>query len=410
MADVLDLMLQDLADETTRLAAADLLAERGRAVEAALLLDLSQAVVVDQGTILPLPRLTWSRSIVGEQPGVLLGADRILLHLATARGRGTTTDLICFDLDGCQLWSQPDRRGLLSLPAGRFLVSTPAGQPLIIDSSGATVRCWKTDGITAAARHHELLILADAQQVWAADLELNPLWRLAWPGKSPVIDCFLEETFYWAEQNEVKYATRDGRSGTFAQLADGLIAGAMDRYEQMRGSSGIVVRDFPFRWRFVSFDEGQRLFLLANFIPHLVVCLDPWGRTRWCECLGPGCCGGSPHALPNGLYVASGGCNGILSWLDADGNVLFQTVPHEGVGLATAYSHELRILPGGRVLADGGPGLVAYSAGGNLLWKFGQDYSQFHCDPERHILVGWRWQSSEPNGPNMISLECIGGV
>jgi hypothetical protein len=330
--------------------------------------------------------------------------------LTAARDRRTRTELVCFDLNGDQLWSQPDRRGLLALPAGRFLISTPNGQPLLIHSNGATLRHWRTEGITGITRYGDLLIFADEQRVWGSDFDLNPLWRLRWPGKSPTIDCFVADTFYWAESNEVKFCTRDGRSGTFAWLEEGLITGALDQYEQAMGGSALPARDFGFHWRALSFDEKRQFFFLANFLSHLVFCLDGSGRSRWCECLGPGCCGGVPYGLPNGLYVASGGCNGVLSWLDGDGHVLLQSLPHEGVGLATAYTSELRILPDGRVLADGGPGLVAYSAAGNLLWKFGRSYSQFHCDPERHILVGCYWQNSEANNPSMTYLECVGGV
>ena len=114
--------------------------------------------------------------------------------------------------------------------------------------------------------------------------------------------------------------------------------------------------------------------------------------------------------MPNGLYVASGGCNGILSWLDPDGNLLFQSRPHEGVGLATAYSNEMLVLPDGRVLVNGGPGLVAYSLEGELLWKLGRCCSPFHCDPARRILVGWHWEKSEPDSPTRVCLELWGGV
>jgi hypothetical protein len=299
---------------------------------------------------------------------------------------------------------------LLSLPGGRFLVSTPVGRPLILDNTGATVCREKTGGLIGVARYHDLLLFADKQHVWASDLELEQLWRVTWPGESPVLDCFLEDTFYWAEQHEVKYFTREGRAGTFARLPEGLIAGAMDRYEQATGGSITLVRDFPFCWRLLTYDARRRVFFLANFLPHLVLCLDRSGRSRWCECLGPGCCGGVPYALPNGLSVASGGCNGILSWLDGDGNILFQSLPHQGVGLATAYTHEVRVLSQGRVLADGGPGLVAYGSEGELLWTFGRGYSQYHCDPERRILVGCYWQNNEPNSPNRTYLECVGDL
>ncbi len=114
--------------------------------------------------------------------------------------------------------------------------------------------------------------------------------------------------------------------------------------------------------------------------------------------------------MPNGQYIASGGCNGILSWFDGDGSVLVQSLPHEGVGLETAYSHELQVLPDGRTLVRGGPGLVAYSTAGELLWKLEGGYSQFHCDPASGVLIGCHWQKHEPNGPNRTYLEALRGV
>jgi hypothetical protein len=291
---------------------------------------------------------------------------------------------------------------LLALLEGHFLVCTPSNQPVVIDSSGATVRRWGPGGITGVARFNDLLVLTDGQYVWACDLGLNPLRRLTWPGQTPNIDCFVKGIFYWAESNEVKYCTQDGQSGTFGQLGEGLISGAVERYQQMWPDGTVLVPNFPFCWRLLSFSESQQLFFLANFMPHLVACLDRAGQPLWCECLGPGCCGGAPYSLPNGRYVASGGCNGILSWLDSEGNVLLQSRPHEGVGLATAYTHELHVLSDGRVVADGGPGLVAYSMTGELVWKFGRGYAQSHYDPEKCLLVGWCWQEKQ-----VLALECV---
>ena len=98
------------------------------------------------------------------------------------------------------------------------------------------------------------------------------------------------------------------------------------------------------------------------------MCLDRDGRARWCAYLSPGCCGGLPFALPDGRYVASSGCGGVLSWLDADGNILLQSQPSEGVGLASAFSHEVRVLPDGRVLVGGGPGVVAFGPTSERGW------------------------------------------
>jgi hypothetical protein len=163
-------------------------------------------------------------------------------------------------------------------------------------------------------------------------------------------------------------------------------------------------------WR-VSFDDEQETFFLANTMaPHLILCLGSSGQPRWCKYVSSGCCGGVPSRLPNGLYVASSGCGGILSWFDGDGNIPSQSKPHEGVGLATAYSNEVQVLPDGRCLVEGGPGVVAYGPTGVRLWVFGQGYSRYRCDPAREVLIGCYWQNNEPKGPNRTCLDLVQGV
>jgi hypothetical protein len=55
MADILDVMLQDLDDDVTRLAAADILSERNREDEAALLRDLGRPVAARDGRVVIHP-------------------------------------------------------------------------------------------------------------------------------------------------------------------------------------------------------------------------------------------------------------------------------------------------------------------------------------------------------------------
>jgi hypothetical protein len=299
---------------------------------------------------------------------------------------------------------------VLSLPAERFLVLTPVGEPLVIDRRGETVRRWLAEGVVATARHGDVLLFAGAGRVWASDLNLVRRWEMAWPGEHPAIDCFVDGAFYWwAGGDEVRRCGPGGRGGLFARLDNRLIDAAMDRYEQARGGA-IFRRDWGPFWR-IAYDETRGLFFLAShLLPHLVLCMDRSGRSLWCECLGPGCCGGTPYALPNGLYVASGGCNGILSWFGADGDVLSQSLPHPGEGLATAFYNWLRVLPDGRALVNGGPGLVAYGPTGELVWKHECGYLEFHCDPELDALVGCFHQRADANGPTMTHLELLSGL
>ncbi len=160
-----------------------------------------------------LPSLRWSWATVGERPGLLVGRERALLHYTSTLGREPVTKLVAFDFEGRHLWSRTGWAGLLSLPGERFLVNTPAGEPLVISGSGEVLHRWRSGGITTAARHGDLLMLADARHVWAGDLGLNWLWQVTWPGPRPEIDCFADGAFYWARGDEIKFCARGGGPG-----------------------------------------------------------------------------------------------------------------------------------------------------------------------------------------------------
>ncbi|MGA2497842.1 MAG: hypothetical protein ABSH20_08880, partial [Tepidisphaeraceae bacterium] len=213
-----------------------------------------------------------------------------------------------------------------------------------------------------------------------------------------------------ADGNEIKFCEPTGRSGTFVQLNTDVITDARTRYKEAIGRHASRFPDLTFNFWKASFDAARKLFFLANFMPHMILCLDRSGSIRWCEGLGPGCCGGIPYALPNGLYVASGGCNGILSWFDADGHILFQSVPHEGEGLRTAYSNELQILSDGRVLVGGGPGLAAYCADGPLLWVSKECSLRYCVDSANGLLACCSWRKNENGEPNTAWLKVLDGL
>jgi hypothetical protein len=375
-----------------------------------------------------MPDVLWSRTWEGERPDLLLGEDCVLLHYTAVGGKQGGTRIVCFDLAGRECWTRLGWSVMLSLPGNRFLVNTPEGKPLVVNSDGEVLHRWKSAGVERAERHGNTLVLADKCQVWAADLRLNGLWRAPWLNSSgPMIDCFVDGAFHWVERNELWRWTPRGPTEPVCSLPSDLITGAMDQWEQTTGNSALAgwyIRDgmsdsAPFRkgdrplfwyWR-VAFDLEGRQFFLANAAgPHLILCLGSSGQPRWCKYLSFGCCGGVPSRLPSGLYVASSGCGGILSWLDDDGTVLFQSEPHEGVGLATAYSNQVQVLPDGRCLVDGGPGVVAYCPTGSRLWEFGKDYCRYRCDPTRGILVGCSWYNNEPKARNRTCVELAHGI
>jgi hypothetical protein len=375
-----------------------------------------------------MPDVLWSRSLDGERPDLLLGEDSILLHYTAAGRQEGGTEIICYDRAGSERWARAGWSVMLSLPGSRFLVNTSEGRPLVVNSEGDVLHRWESGGVEWARRHGDTLLLAGKSQVWAADIEFRRLWQAAWPGQSgPACHCFVGGTFYWVADDHLRSCTPGEQPDVICRLPADLIAGAMNEWEQRTGNSALagwyiregmsdVVpfqrgdRPFSFYWR-VAFDEDAGQFLLANATaPHLILCLDRSGEPRWCKYTSSGCCGGIPSRLPNGLYVASSGCGGILSWLDGDGAILFQSKPHEGVGLATAYSHEVEVLPDGRCLVDGGPGVVAYGPTGDRLWVFGQGCCRYRCDATREILAGCYWQDNEPKARNRVCLELAHGL
>jgi hypothetical protein len=375
-----------------------------------------------------MPQIQWSRSLEGEFPDLVLGEDRILLHYTTVRGAQKAVELLCYDLQGGRRWSQPGLQVLQALPENHFLVNTPERNPLVLDVDGRVVHRWAAGGVERVQRHGDILLLAGKRQVWAADLDLRGLWELLWPGPSePLIDCLVGDALYWVADGCLKGSTRGGRPLVLCRLPEDLIAETLDEYERATENPALAGwyirpgmadftafqkgdRPFCYYWR-VAYEGDHGRFFLANCTgPHLLLCLGGSGEARWCRYLSCGCCGGVPARLPDGRYVASSGCGGILSWLNRDGDILFQSRPHAGVGLATAYTGNVHVLPDGRCLADGGPGIVAYGPQGDQLWVFKWSYSRFHLDAARQILVGCAWENKEPRRPNRACLELVEGL
>src|SRR5579884_4327923 len=112
-------------------------------------------------------QLLWSRSMAGERPDVLLGKDCILLNYMAIRGKQKGARLICFDLEGRELWSQSGGNRLLTLGEDHFLVNMPEGEPVVVSSSGRIVHRSLASGIEQVTRHGDLLMLADKRHVWA---------------------------------------------------------------------------------------------------------------------------------------------------------------------------------------------------------------------------------------------------
>ncbi len=124
-------------------------------------------------------RVLWSRSMKGERPGVLLGDDLILLDYLGMRGKQKVAELVCFDLEGRQLWVRPGESGLLALDGNRFLVNSPENELRLINDSGQTIRRSSIGGVSRVSRQGDLLVLATERDVWATDHELHPVWQFS---------------------------------------------------------------------------------------------------------------------------------------------------------------------------------------------------------------------------------------
>jgi hypothetical protein len=358
----------------------------------------------------------------------LLGEDRILIHYTAETSGQDGVVMICHDFEGHRLWSRPEWTCLLSLPGNCFVVNTPEGRPIVIDGDGHVMHRSGFLGVDQAVRHGEMLLFAGKNEIHATDYCLRRPHGIDWPGQSRCsIDCFVDGAIYWVEGNCLRRCALDSEPEDLCPLPRELIAVTMDKWERTTGNSALAGwyatsgrskvkafnrgdRPIGFNWR-LAFDEDGGQFFLANAMgPHVILCLDLSGQARWCTYLCCGCCGGLPSALSNGHFVTSSGCGGILSWLDNKGQVLFQSVPHEGKGLAAAYTSDVQVLPNGRCLADGGPGIVAYGPRGDLEWIIQRNYVRYCCDPARQVLVGCYWRTNETKTRSVTCLEFSGGL
>ena len=147
-------------------------------------------------------RVRWTQSVAGERPGLLLGDGLVLLYTTPTAGSPHAPRLTCFDLEGNALWSRAGLVGLLALPGNRFLATTATGDPLILDAAGEVARQRVAGRVTDAVRHGDILLLAGERRVWAADLDLTPLWDVPWPNSgAPALGCFVDDALYWTHDD-----------------------------------------------------------------------------------------------------------------------------------------------------------------------------------------------------------------
>jgi len=353
---------------------------------------------------------------------MLLGENRVLMHyflgpdddasvrrvygkavIHELREPTAPSELVCFDLQGRELWGRSRLRVLVSLPSDRFLVADSRGIPRILDGDGCELARWTgKGGIDRAVRHDNLLALQAGSTVYVTDLDLQPVNKLEWPREStPAIDCFVDGSFRWVDGNKLWMRSVFGEPQRFASVPRGI-------------REAVSRRRLPsyLDWQ-IAFDEDEGVFFLASrMAPHLLICLDRRGNANWCRYIFNSCCGGVGYRLPSGLCVTSSGCGGILTWLDLHGHILFQSEPPPSQNLAFGYSNVVTVLSDGRSLIWGLQGLAAYDSRGELLWKAKLHYGfgQYDVCEDRGLLVGCGWSKHESEGRTTAVLEAVGDL
>ncbi len=377
----------------------------------------------DFGTV---PELLWSRSFSGSSPRVFLtSSSRILFQFGScwASPPAKPEQLICLDRDGGEeLWRRGDLFALDVLPGDRWLADAHGRSSLQVrEATGEeVVRLPKGPRIADAVRHGDRLALATMDgRVIVTDLALTPSVEFAWPRKgSARLGCLIGQRFHWVEENEIWCCDFAGRAERLAEIPLGALERAMSDYEVESGlpakqgwsitfprlgekseTRSFTVGDRPmwYEWSLTHDAETEVTFLSTLTLPHLLLCFDKEFRMRWCRYIHWGCCGGPGYRLPSGQWVASTGCGGVLTWFDDAGNILFQSKPFEGAGLAIAFDTRLKVLSSGQSLVMGAPGVMAYERG-ELVWRLNVDVHDYAVCERDELLVVCRWEPSRNVG------------
>ncbi len=272
----------------------------------------------------------------------------------------------CFALDGQPLWFRKDARLLAILPGDRVLIAESDEVLIVVAGDGHVVTQRKSPGrITHAAVDGDSLTLSDGRQAYLADCDLTIRHQLSWPGKGAFHP---DQWIGGVDGYQLMTCKKDGRAEPFCpSFRDAVLHAAKcfepqvpsDSYLMAHVMDKVVTRGLPPEmWNLSSDPVRGLLFLTSPCGPHFAICVDrAERRARWCEVLSAGCCGGPFYCLPDGRYVTSSGCGDILSWLDAEGNVLARAelLPGEA-----GYGSTLHLLANGRCVVNGGPGMISY--------------------------------------------------
>lgn len=392
--------------------------------------------------------LCWTRNIPGGAPwSVLFGEEHIGCGYVTdpsGHGPMAPHTLACLDLQGRDCWSASNIRLELVLPGERFLGFR--GESLeVLDSRGRPSR-GIVDGRTPIPcdsafqfmlTPDRLCIKTRSPEMLITDRTLNLVDRMPLPRNGSGV--FIGDGIAYLEADQIMRIDRTGHAEALCPLPLAAVHAAMDRWEQETGRpalDGVVTATIPssvdlateipavmrdrsrqtvsgmgdrprhYDWE-LEFVEATGALFLYNFAdPHLLACIDLDGHVRWCTYINSSCCGGPPVSLPNGRLVVSSGCGGILTWLDAQGNILGRSSRHEGRGLAPAYSPYVCSLADSGCTIDGGMGIVAYGASGELRWKYDCNSSRYDYS-EPHDLLVTASRAPSDHKSESVSISCV---
>lgn len=400
-----------------------------------------------------MPERVWRRELPGRNVGsVHVGGERIAFSYVDDQGKPGSPGpqmLVAFDFDGHEQWRVPRHRAELALESGGFLAVSDAGDLVELAADGRR----RTDlrdgpstlsGVRSVSRRGERIVISTESEAVLLNDGGVVVGRFPRPHRDNMDmtwSTFTGEGFAWIEGDELMVSDAKGEVRRLASALDEAAEGAMRRFEEETGIpalGGMLRLEIPAEdmnqlveamkklpqggkgfkvgerfgrclWT-LDVDADERVIFLSNLHPpHVIICVDFDGNTRWSKYLNSACCGGTPVPLPNGLYVASSGCGGILSWINLDGHVLYRSEPHGGVGLAGAYSNRLRVLSDSRCLIDGGPGLVAYGPDSRDLWIWPEGCSSFDISESRDLIVTGSWASRDGE-PSKVAVQCLRGL
>jgi hypothetical protein len=75
-----------------------------------------------------------------------------------------------------------------------------------------------------------------------------------------------------------------------------------------------------------------------------------------------------------------------------------------GIGLATAYYNRVSVLPNGRVLIRGGPGVVAYGPDTKHVWTRKPSFYELVFAEGRELVIGYFYERATATSPALTVL------